>query len=218
VTCKQLGIGKLMANRQTQGSGLTPTNTLGNTPSTQGQSKYEIKATYGTAIYNGAPVKLTRSLSVGTGGYLLDACAGTTSAFLGVFNGCFYNAATTLKPTWSNYYPATTTPANSENITAFVNDNPFQEYQIAMDELLDNTTIAGIASTWGNVVDTTANAGSTVNGRSTIAADQSGLAVTGLNWTVLRSAEDPDNNDFAAGYANVIVVANCKYSQLVVGV
>ena len=217
MTCKQLGIGKLMANRQTQGSGLTPTNTLGNTPSTQGQSKYEIKATYGTAIYNGAPVKLTRSLSVGTGGYLLDACAGTTSAFIGVFNGCFYNAATTLKPTWSNYYPASTTPANSENITAFVNDNPFQEYQIALDAALAVTTIAGKAVIAGLAIATNTS-GTTTGGKSDISANYSTILATAKNWRILRSAEDPDNNDFAAAFANIIVMQNCKYSQLVAGV
>ena len=207
-----------MANRQSSGYGLRPTNTLGNTPATSGQSQYTIETGDGTAIYNGEPVLLICDVTVGTGGFLKTAAAGTTGNLLGVLNGCFYNASTTLKPTWSNYYPASTTPANSENITAFVNDNPFQEYQIAMDELLDDVTIPGIASTWGNVVDTTTNSGSTINGRSTIAADQSGLAVSGLNWTVLRSAEDPDNQDFNAAYANVIVVSNNKYQAFVVGV
>ena len=37
------------------------------------------------------------------------------------------------KPTFANFYKATTTPANSEDITAFVNDDPFQEYIIATD-------------------------------------------------------------------------------------
>ena len=45
-----------MANRNTQGYGLIPVATLGNTPSTQGQSAYKIEAAYGTSIYNGAPV------------------------------------------------------------------------------------------------------------------------------------------------------------------
>ena len=42
-----------MANRNTQGYGLIPVATLGNTPSTQGQSAYKIEAAYGTSIYNG---------------------------------------------------------------------------------------------------------------------------------------------------------------------
>ena len=206
-----------MANRQTVGYGLTPTNTLGNTPSTQGQSQYTIEAGDGTAIYNGEPVLLIADVTVGTGGFLKTAAAGTTGNLLGVLNGCFFNAATTLKPTWSNYYPASTTPANSENITAFVNDNPFQEYQIALDAALAVTTIAGKAVIAGLAIATNTS-GTSTGGKSNITANYSTILATAKNWRILRSAEDPDNNDFAAAFANIIVMQNCKYSQLVAGV
>jgi len=206
-----------MANRQTVGYGLTPTNTLGNTPSTQGQSQYTIETGDGTAIYNGEPVLLIEDVAVGTGGFLKTAAAGTTGNLLGVFNGCFFNAATTLKPTWSNYYPASTAPANSENITAFVNDNPFQEYQIALDAALSVTTIAGKAVIAGLAIATNTS-GTTTGGKSDISANYSTILATAKNWRILRSAEDPDNNDFAAAFANIIVMQNCKYSQLVAGV
>ena len=206
-----------MANRQTVGYGLTPTNTLGNTPSTQGQSQYTIETGDGTAIYNGEPVLLIEDVAVGTGGFLKTAAAGTTGDLLGVLNGCFFNAATTLKPTWSNYYPASTTPANSENITAFVNDNPFQEYQIALDAALAVTTIAGKAVIAGLAIATNTS-GTTTGGKSDISANYSTILATAKNWRILRSAEDPDNNDFAAAFANIIVMQNCKYSQFVVGV
>ena len=206
-----------MANRQTVGYGLTPTNTLGNTPSTQGQSQYTIETGDGTAIYNGEPVLLIVSLSAGTGGFLKTAAAGTTGDLLGVLNGCFFNAATTLKPTWSNYYPASTTPANSENITAFVNDNPFQEYQIALDAALADYTIAGKAVIAGLAIATNTS-GTSTGGKSNITADYATILATAKNWRILRSAEDPDNNDFAAAFANIIVMQNCKYSQLVAGV
>jgi len=205
-----------MANRQTVGYGLTPTNTLGNTPSTQGQSQYTIETGDGTAIYNGEPVLLIVSLSAGTGGFLKTAAAGTTGDLLGVLNGCFFNAATTLKPTWSNYYPASTAPANSENITAFVNDNPFQEYQIALDAALADYTIAGKAVIAGLAIATNTS-GTSTGGKSNITADYATILATAKNWRILRSAEDPDNNDFAAAFANIIVMQNCKYSQLVVG-
>ena len=98
-----------MANRNTQGYGLIPVATLGNTPSTQGQSAYKIEAAYGTSIYNGAPV-------VSAAGYMTEGTVVTTgtTGMLGVLNGIFYNASTTLKPTWANFYLATITPANSE--------------------------------------------------------------------------------------------------------
>ena len=206
-----------MANRQSSGYGLTPTNTLGNTPSTQGQSQYTIETGDGTAIYNGEPVLLICDVTVGTGGFLKTAAAGTTGNLLGVLNGCFYNASTTLKPTWSNYYPASTTPANSENITAFVNDNPFQEYQIALDAALADYTIAGKAVIAGLAIATNTS-GTSTGGKSNITADYATILATAKNWRILRSAEDPDNSDFAAAYANIIVMQNCKYSQLVAGV
>lgn len=205
-----------MANRQTVGYGLTPTNTLGNTPATSGQSQYTIETGSAAAIYNGEPVLLVCNTAAGTGGFLLTAAAGTTGDLLGVLNGCFYNAATTLKPTWSNYYPAATAPANSENITAFVNDNPFQEYQIALSAALSVTTIAGKAVIAGLAIATSAS-GTTTGGKSNINADYATILATAKNWRILRSAEDPDNNDFAAAFANIIVMQNCKYSQLVVG-
>ena len=206
-----------MANRQSSGYGLKPVNTLGNTPATSGQSKYTIKAAHGTAIYNGEPVTLIVHASSGTGGYVEGAAAGSTTLIIGVFNGCFYNAATTLKPTWSNYYPASITPANSENITAFVNDNPFQEYQIALDAAI-SATAATVQAIYGQVCDTTAS-GESTSGRSSTTLDTTNdLATTGKQWRLLRSAEDPDNQDFNAAYANVIVVSNNKYQAFVVGV
>ena len=97
-----------MANRNTQGFGLKAAMRVGNTPSIQGQSKYEIDAGESHAIFNGEPVKV--DISASTGGYIVTAAAGT--AAVGVLNGVVYTDATTLKPTFSNFYPAATTPAN----------------------------------------------------------------------------------------------------------
>ena len=58
----------------------------------------------------------------------------------GVFNGIFYNAATTLKPTWSNWYNQPITPANSENLTAFVLDNPHQLYVGSVSAIMSEWT------------------------------------------------------------------------------
>ena len=82
-----------MANRNTSGFGLIPTGTLGSTPATGGQGKYYIVANYATSLYNGTTVKQS-------GGYIITAQAGITNTSIGVLNGIFYNAATTLKPTW----------------------------------------------------------------------------------------------------------------------
>ena len=124
-----------MANRNSQGFGLKAAMRTGNTPSIQGQSKYDIDAGETNAIFNGEPVIV--DLNTSTGGYIVTAAAGTT--MVGVLNGVTYTDATTLKPTFSNFYPAATTPANSEDVTAFVNDDPFQEYIIASDATLGGT-------------------------------------------------------------------------------
>ena len=64
-------------------------------------------------------------------GYIVEG-QGTATPVLGVLNGIFYNAATTLKPTFANHY-VQVTPANSEDIDAFVFDNPQQQYVVATD-------------------------------------------------------------------------------------
>ena len=114
-----------MANRNSAGFGLIPQGTLGSNYTNQGQSKYYIEAAYGVKMFQGTSVRVVN-------GYIQTAQAAITNSTVGVLNGVFYNAATTLKPTWQNYY-SDVTPANSENTTAFVMDNPFQLYNVAAD-------------------------------------------------------------------------------------
>ena len=52
--------------------------------------------------------------------------------------------ASTLKPTFKNFYQQVT-PANSEDIDAFVYDNPQQQYVVATD---DAVTQAGFLETY----------------------------------------------------------------------
>ena len=192
-----------MANTNTAGFGLQPVTRVGNTPAIQGQSKYEIDAAETNAIYNGEPVKI--DISASTGGYIVTAAAGT--ACVGVLNGVFYNAATTLKPTWSNYYPAATTPANSEDVTAFVNDDPLQEFMIGTDATL-GATLALRKSKVGLTYATTAAAGSTTNGKSSLTLGISTAATTAKQLRLVRVAEDPENETQTAAYCSVIVKVN----------
>ena len=203
-----------MANTQASGFGLRPVSTLGDTPSTQGQSKYTIEAAYGTAIYNGEPVIINRGGVDGTGGYLTNGCACTTNAVCGVLNGVFYNASTTKKPTWANGYIGGITPANSENITAFVNDNPFQEYDVAMTAAMGATASLQQAAI-GQVADVSASAESTALKSSTTLGTP---ATSGLGWAIVRKGEDPNNSDFTAAYCTVVVVQNLKYNSWVAGI
>ena len=102
-----------MANRNTSGFGLIAAGTVGSTPATQGQGKYYIDAGMAVDLFQGCTVK-------SKAGYIVEASSTRTFLSIGVFNGIFYNASTTLKPTWANWYNQPITPANSEDITCFV--------------------------------------------------------------------------------------------------
>ena len=215
-----------MANASTTGFGFVPVMTLGNTPATSGDSKYKIKSGLGVAICQNDPVSLQNSS--GDEGYVQDASPATTddtgtggasynvdspvtsTPLIGVFNGAFYVANTTNKPTWANTVAASTTfaanPNTDDNSTdgfAFVNDNPFQEYMVKADAAVtiastgfrmncnDNTLASAVS--WQSVA--------TLN----VAADNDGYM-----FRLLRSAEDPENNDVSAAGCNFIVVASAR--------
>ena len=192
-----------MANRNTSGFGLKAAMRTGNTPSIQGQSKYDIDAGESNAIFKGEPVKV--DISASTGGYIVTAAAGTS--MVGVLNGVLFTDATTSKPTFSNFYPAATTPANSEDITAFVNDDPFQEYIIGTDATLGGT-LALRKSKIGLTYATTAAAGSTTTGESSIQLGISTAATTAKQLRMVRIAEDPENEDQTAANCKVVVKVN----------
>ena len=80
-----------MANRNTVGFGLIPTGTVGSTPATAGQGKYFIDAAYNVSLFQGSVVQSKV-------GYIKDAESTRTLNTIGILNGIFYNAATTLKP------------------------------------------------------------------------------------------------------------------------
>ena len=180
-----------MANRNTQGFGLIPAGTLGSTPATAGQGKYKIDAGYGTTIYNGGAV-------ASSAGYIVEG-QGTDTPILGVLNGIFYNAATTLKPTFSNHY-VQVTPANSEDIDAFVFDNPQQQYVVATDAAVAQS---GYLETY----DMNTSAGSTTTGKSSATLDIGDTSADAASFRLLRSAEDPENDENAA-FRSVVVVPN----------
>ena len=182
-----------MANRNSAGFGLIPQGTLGSNYTNQGQSKYYIVAAYGTSMFQGTSVRVVN-------GYIQTAQAAITNTTIGVLNGVFYNAATTLKPTWQNYY-SQVTPANSENITAFVIDNPFQLYVTSFDTAIP---IANMGKTFGMSTIT----GSTLSGQSTNSMLLAGGHATNNTWRTVRIAEDPSNSDITATQCSVIVVQN----------
>ena len=182
-----------MANRNTVGFGLISQGALGSTPATQGQGKYYIEANYATSLYNGTAVKQSA-------GFIITAQANITDTVIGVLNGVFYNAATTEKPTWQNYY-SQVTPANSENITAFVIDNPYQLFVTSFDTAIP---IANMGATFGMSTTT----GLTQSGQSSNMMLLAGGHATDNTWRTVRIAEDPDNDDITAINCSVVVVQN----------
>jgi len=186
-----------MANSNTQGFGLIPLGVLGSGPANQGQSKYVLQAGYSDSdLFQGCTV---RSVA----GYIVQASLTRTLTCLGVFNGIFYNAATTLKPTWSNWYNQPVTPANSENLTAFVLDNPHQLYVASM-------AAAAAQAEYGKTYSFTAAdpTGSEISGQCSNTLDYTNRSVNANQWRLIRTAEDPSNNDITANFSSVVVVNN----------
>ena len=184
-----------MANANTAGFGLIPQGTVGSNVANQGQSKYYMVAAYDTDLFQGSVVQHKV-------GYVKTAQAAITDKSLGVLNGIFYNASTTLKPTWANWYNQPITPANSENLTAFVIDNPLQLYLASTDAAIAQT---GYGKTYGVTVTA---AGSELSGQSSSTLTTGTVSATANQWRLIRTAEDSSNNDITAAYCSVIVTQN----------
>jgi len=207
-----------MANASTTGFGLRTTMVVGNTPATSGQSEYKIKSGLGVGIFKNNPV----SLQDGSGdqGYLQDASFATTddggdggaayandnhAPLIGSFNGCFFVNSTTKKPTFANSVAASTTFGTDYNTGSndglgFVNDNPFQEYVIKADAAVTQAMIGDAGYNTNSFT-----AGNAKDGQSTVTLDIGGGAATTHMFKLVRSADDPENNDLAAVGANVVV-------------
>ena len=184
-----------MANRNSVGFGLIPQGTIGSSPATGGQGKYYIDAAYDKSLFQGTAVQSKV-------GYIKVGQNAITDSTIGVLNGIFYNASTTQKPTFANHYNQPITPANSEDITAFVIDNPLQLYMGLIDGAVAQ---AGYGKTYG--LTTGDPAGSTLSGQSSSKILTAGVSNTANSWRLLRSAEDPENDENAAG-RSVLVAQN----------
>ena len=184
-----------MANRNTQGFGLIAQGTVGSTMASQGQGKYLIDAGMGVDLFQGTAVR-------SAAGYIVTAQAAITNTCIGVLNGIFYNDATTKKPTFANFYNQPITPANSEDITAFVIDNPNQLFVGAIDAAAAQ---AEYGKTYGLTVTA---AGSEISGQSSSTLTYATRHATNNQWRLVRTAEDPENNDIAAANCSVVVAHN----------
>ena len=185
-----------MANRNTAGFGLIAQGTVGSTPATQGQGKYYIDAGYAQDLFQGASVRMKD-------GYIVEASSTRTFLTIGVFNGIFYNDASTKKPTWANWYNQPITPANSEDVTCFVIDNPFQLFAGSTSAAVTQANVGRTVS-FAAAVPT----GSEISGQCTNAMNIGGINDTTQQWRIIRNAEDPENNDQTAAYCTMIFAQN----------
>ena len=207
-----------MAN-QTGGFGFRQAPTVGSTPATGGQAEYMVKSGLGVGIFQNNPV--SQQHTSGDDGYLQDTTADTmddgiaggvdwstgTSNIqprVGVFNGLFYINSSTSKPTFANHVLASTTFGTDYNTGSsdgigFVNDNPMQEYTCKADAAV---TQANLLSTF-NPTDG-ATAGTQINGQSTVKLNIASADATSM-FRIVRTANDPANNDNTAANSNVVV-------------
>ena len=172
--------------------GFRPVGELGSEVNTGGTSKYLIASGSSNAIYKGDVVYI-----IGTG--YIDVSGATTTANIGVFNGCFYNDPTTQKPTWKNYYPGSITPTVG-NIEAFIYDDPNKLFEVQSAGTLTQAAV-------GDNADQVYTAGSTINGasKSELAGSATGSSA---QFRIIRISEDPSNSDIASANANWIVRFN----------
>ena len=207
-----------MANASTTGFGLRTVMTVGNTPATSGQSEYKIKSGLGVGIFKNNPVSLQDAS--GDQGYLQDASFATTddggsggaaydntghAPLIGAFNGCFFVNSTTSKPTFANSVAASTTFGTDYNTGStdglgFVNDNPFQEYEMKADAAVTQAMYGDAGYNTNSFTATDAK-----DGQSTVTLDIGGGAATTHMFKLVRSADDPNNNDLGSAGANVVV-------------
>ena len=207
-----------MAN-QTAGFGFRQAPTVGSTPATGGQAEYMVKSGLGIGIFQNNPV--SQQHTSGDDGYLQDTTADTMDdgiaggvdwstgtsniqPIVGVFNGIFYVNSSTSKPTFANHVLASTTFGTDYNTGSndgigLVNDNPMQEYTVKADAAV---TQANLLSTF-NPTDG-ATAGTQINGQSTVKLNVASADATSM-FRIVRTANDPENNDNTAANSNVIV-------------
>jgi len=159
-----------------------------------GSNEYVIANGESSAIYQGDPVVLNANGSISVG-----SSAG--AELIGIFNGCFYDDPTTKKPTFSNFYPG---GVAQDNMKAFIFDDPNMLFEVKVDD-----TNAGQAQVGSNANIATYSAGSSNDGVSNVAIDGGSFATSSAaNFRVVSLSTDPDNSDYTAANASIIVKIN----------
>ena len=176
-----------MANSSSTGFGIKPIKMYGNGYENMGLGEYPVAAS-SSAIY------FQDLVCQAATGYVIVGIAATED-IIGSLNGVFYTNPTTSKPTWSNYYDGNA----ATDITALVNDNPLQQYEIRSDN-----TAASAQTDVGCTADiATYAAGSAPNYISAVTLSDSTIAAgSSQQLKLIGVSRDPANNDLTS--ANVV--------------
>ena len=167
-----------MANSSAVGFGLRPIRKVGQNDNNNGLTEYDVAASSAAMYQNdGVEAQNTGKIAIGAEGDTL----------IGSLNGVFFTDATTNKPTFANNLAASNT---ATDIVAFVNDDPYQMFEIRSNNTGASAATAGDATTNGISKSTLKD--STLTGGGTGSAQ---LRVLGVS-------RDPENNDLTS--ANVV--------------
>ena len=155
-------------------------------------TEYNIESGSTNGIFSGDPVKML------AGGFIDVADAAADTKILGIFRGCKFVDATSKEVTHSAHFPAAQTATG--DIVAFVEDNPFNLYEVQSSGTLSRSDI-------GSNVDVAYSAGSTVTGQS--ACEIAGSSSTSAaNYRLVGVSKDSENNELGSANVNMIVLIN----------
>jgi len=166
-----------MANASTTGFGFRPIKKIAQNYNNAALSEYNVAAS-SALISHACLVQLTAD------GVVL-ASGNTTTNNLGTLNGVFYTDATSNKPTFSNFSPASNT---ATDIVAFINDDPMQMYEVMSADTAFNQNEVGHLADQVLAVGTTPLFVSKSKISATTATTQAQLFIMGVS-------RDPDHSD-----------------------
>ena len=165
--------------------GLKPVNLIGGQVFAGATRQMRIASGYNTGIFFGDVISRT------TDGTLIKDIGTTAVAatgVVGVFLGCTYINTATNQPTFSQYFPASTT-VTSGFITAYVADDPDQLFQVAV--VSGTTVIAGLQYTdIGTNSALVQNSGVTASGNSRVAILQATATTSTLPMRIVDVVPD----------------------------
>ena len=173
-----------MANASTTGFGFRPIKKIAQNYNNAALSEYNVAAS-SALISHACLVRLTAD------GVVL-ASGNTDTNNLGTLNGVFYTDATSNKPTFSNFSPASNT---ATDIVAFINDDPMQMFEVMSADTAFNQNEVG------HLADQVLEVGATplFVSKSKISAT---TANTKAQLFIIGVSRDPDHSDTTAeGFA-----------------